>query len=120
MGFLVPGTGEMGFQVVFCPKQAILVLARLPGPVPNPAGRVPGTGEMGFQVVFCPKQAILVLARLPGPVPNPAGRVPGSGPFWCSRNSRDPSRTRPDGFSQNVSEGCRVMFQPIFLTEHEL
>ncbi|WVZ80408.1 hypothetical protein U9M48_031195 [Paspalum notatum var. saurae] len=41
-------------------------------------------------------------------------------PFWCSRNSRDPSRTRPDGFSQNVSEGCRVMFQPIFLTEHEL
>ncbi|WVZ63734.1 hypothetical protein U9M48_013342 [Paspalum notatum var. saurae] len=40
MGFLVPGTGEMGFQVVvFCPKQAILVLARLPGPVPNPAGR---------------------------------------------------------------------------------
>jgi len=30
----------MGFQVVFGPKQAILVLARLPGPVPNPAGRV--------------------------------------------------------------------------------
>ncbi|WVZ64020.1 hypothetical protein U9M48_013606 [Paspalum notatum var. saurae] len=101
MGFLVPGTGEMGFQVVFCPKQAILVLARLPGPVPNPAGRV--------------------FSKRVGGVPGSWERVKWVfRPFWCSRNSRDPSRTRPDGFSQNVSEGCRVMFQPIFLTEHEL